>query len=93
MQHPRCVADAARIQGHIHDLSLDLRRLSSVDIFQEKRTATIWAGAAPIALLALPGRAMPHNIGAVTVGAVQDLDHHAATRSCWVSLSSSSSQG
>jgi hypothetical protein len=41
-------------------------------------------------LLALPGRAMSHNIGAVTVGAVQDLDHHDATRSCWVSLSSSS---
>jgi hypothetical protein len=29
---------------------------------------------------------MSHNIGAVTVGAVQDLGHHEATRSCWVSL-------
>jgi len=90
VQHPRGVANAARIQGHIDDLSLDLRRLSGVGIVQEKRTPTLRAGAAPIALLALPCRAMSHNIGAVTVGAVQDLDHHDATRSCWVSLSSSS---
>jgi len=93
VQHPRGVADAARIQGHIHDLSLDIRRLSGVGIMQEKRPPTFRAGAAPIALLALPGRAMSHNIGAVTVGAVQDLDHHDATHLCWVSLSSSSSQG
>jgi hypothetical protein len=38
-------------------------------------------------LLALSCRAMSHNISALTVGAGQDLDHHDATRSCWVSLS------
>src|SRR6516165_1290750 len=87
MQHPRGVANAARIQGHIHDLSLAVRRLPGVGIVQEKRPSTIRAGAAPIALLALSCRAMSHNISALTVGAVQDLDHHDATRSCWVSLS------
>ena len=89
MQHPRCVANATRIQGHIHDLALDVRRWSGVGVLQEKRPPTLRAGVAPIALLALPCRAMAHNIGAVTVGAVQDLDHHEATRSCWVSLSAS----
>ena len=87
MQHPRGVANAARIQGHIHDLSLAVRRLPGVGIVQEKRPSTIRAGAAPIALLALSCRAMSHNISALTVGAVQDLDHHDATRSCWGSLS------
>jgi len=38
---------------------------------------------APVPLLALPCGAMSYNIRAVTVGAVQNLEHHEATLSCW----------
>ena len=75
MQHPRGITNAAGIHSHINDLALDLRRLTSVGILEEKRTAVIRARPAPIPLLALPCRAMSHNIGAFTMGAVQDLDH------------------
>ena len=54
---------------------------------QEKRPSTLRARAAPRALLALSCRAITHTIGAVTVGAMQDLGHHNATRSCGVALS------
>ena len=43
----------------------------------------IRAYTAPIPLLALSGRAMSHNISALTVGAVQDLDHRDATLVYW----------
>ena len=79
MQHPRRIADATGVQGHIYDLALDVRRLAGVSILQEKRAAVLWAGTAPIPLLALSCRAMAHNIRTLTVGAVQDLDHHDAT--------------
>lgn len=54
VQHPRGIANAARIQGHIHDLLLDGRRLTGVGILQEKRApAPLKALPAAIALLAL----------------------------------------
>ena len=87
MQYARRIANPTRVHRHIHDLLLHGRRLSSVGICQEKRPPTLRARAAPITLFALPCRAMSHNIGAVTVGAVQDLSHHDTTRSCWVALS------
>ena len=68
-------------------LALDVRGVGSVGIRQEKCASVLRARPAPIPLLALPCRAMSHNIGALTMGAVQDLDHHDATRSCWVFLS------
>ena len=68
----------------VHDLALDVRGVGSVGIRQEKCASVLRARPAPIPLLALPCRAMSHNIGALTMGAVQDLDHHDATRSCWV---------
>src|SRR5713101_2597619 len=83
MQHPRGIPNPAGIQGHIHDLALDVRRLTSVGILQEKRPAVIRACTAPIPLLALPGRAMSHNIRALTVGAVQYLENHKTTHSRW----------
>ncbi len=43
----------------------------------------IRARPAPIPLLALPCRTMSHHIRALTVRAVQDLDHHEATLACW----------
>src|SRR4026208_1138183 len=79
VQHPRCFANAARMEGHIDDLLFTVRRLSGVGIRQEKRPPVIWTCTAPIPLLALPCRAMAHNIGALTVRAVQDLDHHDAS--------------
>ena len=87
MQHARGVANATGVHGHIHDLALDVRGVGSVGIRQEKCASVLRARPAPIPLLALPCRAMSHNIGALTMGAVQDLDHHDATRSCWVFLS------
>src|SRR5712691_2646921 len=83
MQHPRGIPNPAGIQGHLHNLALDVRRLPSIGILQEKRPAVLRACTAPIPLLALPCRAMSHNISALTVGAVQDLDHHKATLARW----------
>src|SRR5919197_5079404 len=37
VQYPRGITNAARIQRHIDDLLLDLRRLPEVGIFQKKR--------------------------------------------------------
>jgi len=62
MQHPRGITNAAGIHSHIYDLSLDLRRLASVGILEEKRAAVFRARPAPIPLLALPCCAMSHNI-------------------------------
>ncbi len=55
---------------HIDDLLLDGRRLASVGVLEEKRAPPLWARATPIALFALPRRAMSYNIHALTVGAV-----------------------
>src|SRR5262245_26684771 len=68
---------------HIHNLALDVRRLPGVGIRQEKCTSVLRARPAPIPLLALPCRAMSHEIRALTVGTVEDLDHHDATLSRW----------
>ena len=70
VQHPRRIADAARIHGHIDDLLLDVSRLASVGVLEEKCAPPLWARTAPLALFALPRRAMSDNIRALTVGAV-----------------------
>jgi hypothetical protein len=72
VQHPRSIANAARIHGHIDALLVDLRGETSVSIRQEKRPATPSATrTAPIALLAFRRRAMAHNISPLAVGAVE----------------------
>ena len=77
VQHPRRIADAARLQCHVDNLLLDPRQETGISIRQEKRSSTPEATlAAPVALLALRGRAMVHNISAVTVGAVKHLRDH-----------------
>jgi hypothetical protein len=77
VQHPRRIAEAARIHRHVDDLLLDLRQETDIGILEEKRSSTPEATlAAPVALLALRRRAMAYNIGAVTVGAVKHLRDH-----------------
>ena len=77
MQHPRRIADAARIQRHVDDLLLDLRRLPSVGILQEKRPPASQATLpAAVTLLAFSRRAMAHNIRPVAVGTMQHLRDH-----------------
>ena len=93
VQHPRCVANAARMEGDIDDLLFAVRRLSGVGIRQEKRPPVIWTCTAPIPLLALPCHAVAHNIRALTVGTVQCLKNHEALSWVGVSLLSSSYQG
>ena len=83
VQHPRGSTPAAGRQSPIHDLSLDLRRLASVDLLEETRASLIRARPAPIPLLPLPCRAMSHTIRTLPVGTVETLDPHAATRSRW----------
>src|SRR5437867_2825321 len=83
MQHPRGIANATRIHGHLDDLLLHGRRLTSISICQEKCAPVLWARTAPIPLLALPRHAMSHNIRALTVGAVQYLKNHESTLSRW----------
>ena len=77
MQHPRGIADAARIHRHIDNLLLNLRQETGIGICQEKRPSTPKATrTAPIALLAFRHRAMSHNIGALAVGAVEHWRDH-----------------
>src|SRR5712692_5681693 len=76
---PSSVAESGRCGDR--SLSLDVRRLTGVRIRQEKCTPVIWARTAPIPLLALPCRAMSHNIRAVTVGAVEYFENHDTTLS------------
>src|SRR5215813_6548556 len=84
MEHPRGIANAARIHGHIDDLLLDVGCLACVAIFQEKCAPTPFeALPTAIPLLALPRHAMAHNIRALTVGAVKYLKNHESTLVCW----------
>jgi hypothetical protein len=83
VQHPRGIANATGIHGHIDDLLLHLRRLTRVGILQHEgptRTALL---AAAVPLLALPGLAMADHIGALTVGTVKNLKDHDATQWLW----------
>src|SRR5215468_5298351 len=84
MEHPRGIANAARIHGHIDDLLLDVGCLACVALCQEKcAPAPFEALPTAIPLLALPCQAMAHNIRAVTVGAVKYLKNHESTLVCW----------
>ena len=77
MQHPRRIADTARIHRHVDDLLLDLRQETGISIRQEKRSSTPEATrTAPIALFAFRRCAMAHNIRALAVGAVKHLRDH-----------------
>ena len=83
MQHPRGIANATRLHGHLDDLLLHGRRLTSLSIRQEKGLPVLWARPAPIPLLALPRHAMSHHIRALTVGAVPYLKNHESPLSRW----------
>src|SRR5262249_42071455 len=58
-------------------------RLPRVAIVQEEGTTGTALCSAAVSLLALPSLAMADEVGPVTIGAVQDLDNHEATRSRW----------
>src|SRR6266851_4909994 len=82
VQDARRVANPTGIHRHVDDLLFDFRRLPRVAILQQERTPRTAFFSAPVPLLALPGLAMAHNVGPVTVRTVQDLENHEATRSC-----------
>ena len=82
MQHPRGIANAARIHRHIDNLLFDLSGETGIGIYQEKCPSTpSTARTAPIALLAFRRRAMSHNIRALAVGAVEYLRYHCGSLS------------
>src|SRR5262249_17857700 len=83
MQDARRVANPTGIHRHVDNLLFDCRRLPRVAILQQERTPRAAFFSAPVPLLALPGLAMAHNVGPVTVRTVQDLENHEATRSRW----------
>jgi hypothetical protein len=64
-------------------LLFDRRRLPRVARVQQKGAPGTALLAAAVPLLALTGLAMADNIRAVTVGTVEDLEHHDATRLRW----------
>src|SRR6266704_5788770 len=77
LQHTRGIASATGVHRHIDDLLLDLRRLTSVGILEQKGPpAPLEARTAPIALLAFRRQTMLDNIGPLAIGAVQHLDNH-----------------
>jgi hypothetical protein len=73
IQHPRGITNPAGIQGHIHDVPLDVGRLTGVGVLQEKRAPTLRTRPAPKALLAFRHRAMAQNIRPLAVGTMQHL--------------------
>ena len=79
---PCSVSNAAGVHGHIDNLLLHLGRLTGIGILQQEGATRTALLAAAIALLALTGLPMSHNMGALTVGAVQHLDDHCASPSC-----------
>jgi hypothetical protein len=82
VQHPRCIANAARIHRHINDLLFDLRGETGVGICQEKGPSTpSTARTAPIALLAFRGCAMAHNIRVLAVRAMEYVRYHCGSLS------------
>src|SRR5262252_782037 len=83
MQHPCGVTNATRIEGHVDNLALHPRRLPRVAIVQEEGTTGTALCSAAVSLLALPSLAMADEVGPVTIGTVQDLENHEATRSRW----------
>jgi hypothetical protein len=83
VQHPGSVTNPTRMQGHLDNLLFDRRRLPGVTLLLQDRTPRTTFFSAPVPLLALSGLAMAHDVGPVTVGTVQDLKNHEATRSRW----------
>src|SRR5712692_8943939 len=83
MQDTCGVANATGIHRHLDDLLFDLRRLAWIAIVQQEGATSTASLAAAVPLLALPGLAMADDVGPLTVGTVQDLDDHDATRSHW----------
>jgi hypothetical protein len=85
--YPPCrIAKATGVHGHLHALALAVRRWASVGLRAEQRTPTSRARSTALSWRAVPWRTLADTSGAWTVGAGQDLAHHKATRSCWVSL-------
>src|SRR5436309_1627100 len=77
MQYACGIADATRVHRHINDLLLDLRRVTSVAIFQQEGPSTpLEARPAPIPLLAFRRQTMLDNISPCAIGAVQHLRNH-----------------
>jgi hypothetical protein len=82
VQHPRGIANAARMHGHIDDLWLHHRRETRGGIRREQGPSTPkTTRTAPLALLAVSGCAMSHNIRALAVGTVEHLCHHRSSLS------------
>jgi hypothetical protein len=79
MQHPRGITDPAGLQGPINDLSLDVRRVSSVGLLQEKHPAATRARPAPITWVTRRRRAMSHNIRALAGGPEEHLRCHSCS--------------
>ena len=88
MHHPRRIANATGVHGHINDLLRDGRRLPGVGILQEKRAPMLRARATPLPLLAFRRGAMPDDSGPVAIGTVPHLGNHRSRHSDWCIFSS-----
>ena len=80
VQHARRIPDTTGMHRHLDDLLFDLRGLPRMAVVQEERATGTALLAAAVALLALRGFAVSHNIGTLAVGTMQNLDNHEATR-------------
>jgi len=83
MEHARRITNAAGVHGHVNDLALRRRRLPRVGIVPQEGPTRTTLLAAAVPLLALSGLAMADDIGAVTMGTVQNLKDHDATQLLW----------
>jgi hypothetical protein len=83
VQDAGSVSNAAGVHGHIDNLLLHLGGLAGIAILQQEGATRTALLAAAVSLLTLPCRAMADNIGALTVGTVQNLKDHDATQLLW----------
>jgi len=88
VQHPCCIAHAARLPSHRYDRLFPIGRWSGVGILQENCAPTLRARATPLALLPFRRPAMPDALGSLARGAVQHWGNHRSPHSDgWVSSS------
>ena len=83
MEHTSGIANATGVHRHVDDLLLDLGGMTGVAVILQEGTPVAQQLLATVALLALAGLTVSDDMGALAVGAMQDLHDHGVTRLGW----------
>ena len=83
MEHASGIANATGVHRHVDDLLLDLGAVTGVAVIQQEGAPVAQQLLATVALLALAGRTVSDDMGALAVCAMQGLHDHGVTRWGW----------